>query len=143
MKALRRATRWSAVIGMALVVACSGPSSEPSSDRSSPPPPIETSSPATHAPTEAASTPGWNVSDAKVTTREQLAYWIVSYDAEWTGEGPPGEERCVFKVRNQEDIVVWQTGETLMEGDDVEAEIIYPDEVPGQPRTVTIDCESG
>ena len=83
------------------------------------------------------------MSDAKVTTRDDLAFWIVSYDAQWAGEGSPEEQRCVFKTRNQEGIVVRQTGEILVEGDDVEADTIYPDEVPGQPRTVSVECESG
>lgn len=121
-----------------LLVACSAPSDEPPSAR-----PTQTRAPeATDTPSPSL-TPGWNVSDGKVTTRDDLAYWIVSYDAEWSGTGPPEEQKCVFKVRNQEGIVVVQTGEILAEGDDVEAETIYPGDVPGQPQTVAIECKSG
>ena len=96
------------------------------------------------ATTSTSASPGpeeWEVSDERVWTRDDLAYWIVSYDARWRGVGPPQAQKCVFKVRNQEGIVVRQSGETLEEGDDVEAETIYPDEVPGQPTTVSVDCE--
>jgi hypothetical protein len=127
--------RWVIAV-MSLLVACSTPSAGPPSGS-----PAQTR---TSEGTPAVSlTPGWNVSDGKVTTRDDLAYWIVSYDAAWTGEGDPPEEKCVFKVRNQEGVVVRQTGEVLEEGNDVEAETIYPDEVPGRPQTVSIDCKSG
>ncbi len=77
----------------------------------------------------------------RVWTRDDLAYWVVSYDARWVGDGPVAPEKCVFQVRNQEGLVVRQTGEQIREGDDVEVETIYPDEVPGQPRSVTVDCD--
>ena len=83
----------------------------------------------------------WEVTDAKVTTRDDIAYWIVSYDARWVGDGEPEDEKCIFQVKNQEGVVVRQTGEVIEAGDDIEAEIIYPDEVPGQPKTVSVDCE--
>ena len=125
-------------VATAILVACSTPDDETPAAR-----PSETRAPGATATPSASLTPGWNVSDAKVTTRDDLAYWIVSYDAEWSGTGPPEEQKCVFKVRNQEGIVVVQTGEMLAEGDDVEAETIYPGDVPGQPQTVSIECKSG
>lgn len=121
--------RWAVGVLVLLTLAACQPEADPG-----------TASGQTVTPTPA---PGWlwAISDLRVSTRDDLAYWVVTYDATWNGEGEPPEERCVFKVRNQEDIVVRQTGEVLEEGDDVEAETIYPDEVPGQPTTVSVDCE--
>ncbi len=83
----------------------------------------------------------WEVTDAKVITRDDLAYWIVSYDARWVGDGRAEREKCVFQTKDGQGIVIRQTGEIIEHGDDVEADRIYPDEVPGQPETVSVDCE--
>lgn len=114
-----------AVVG--LLVAC-----EPDVDRGGSPVTSETFAPPHPE--------GWDVSDARVWTRDDLAYWIVSYDGSWTGSGEPEREKCVFRVKNSEGVVVRQTGEILEEGDDIEAETIYPDEIPGRPTSVTVDC---
>ena len=120
-----------AIVAVAFVAGCS-PEAGKSDTRDTP---VTTSTSA------APQAEGWEVSDERVWTRDDLAFWIVSYDARWLESGPPQPQKCVFKVKNQEGTVVRQTGETLEEGDDVEAETIYPDEVPGQPTTVSVDCE--
>ena len=83
----------------------------------------------------------WEIADVRVWTRDDLAYWVVSYDARWLGEGPQERQKCVFRTKNQEGVVVRQSGEAIEEGDDVVAETIYADEVPGQPTSVSIECD--
>jgi len=83
----------------------------------------------------------WEVTDAKVWTRDDFAYWIVSYDARWIGTGRPERETCLFQTKDEQGVVIRQTEEAIEEGDDLQADAIYPDEVPGQPESVSVDCD--
>lgn len=105
------------------------------------------------APTTAASTTsspnesGLLVSDVRVNKLDDPVadvVWVLTYDARWVGEAEPGGARCVWRMRNADELTivqgVVQIGEEPV--DDAKAGDVYPDEIPGQPVTGTITCPS-
>jgi hypothetical protein len=69
-------------------------------------------------------------------------YWILTFDAEWTGSGVPIPIRCKWTMDNASGSTIIQGGVEIhvLHGKHLTAGDVYPDEIPGQPVTGEITC---
>ena len=79
-----------------------------------------------------------------VTVRDPVVFWQVSFDATWGGSGSPEEARCRWRMLGADGVAIISGGieldqETL---DDEIAASVYPDEIPGVPKSAAVDCKT-
>lgn len=85
----------------------------------------------------------YDISDVRlVTVRDPVVFWQISFDAMWNGDGDPQEARCRWRMLGADGVAIVSGGIRLEESsvDDEIAASVYPDEIPGVPRTAAVDC---
>ena len=80
-----------------------------------------------------------------MTVREPVIFWQVSFDARWTGSQAPVEARCRWRMLGADGVAIISGGIDLDQEvlhDEIAASV-YPDEIPGVPKSAALDCKTG
>jgi hypothetical protein len=69
-------------------------------------------------------------------------YWVLVYDAEWTGSGTPVAVRCRWAMANDSGVTLARGAVFIrtLHGRNLTAGEVHPDEIPGQPVSGEITC---
>ena len=119
-------------------VGCAGDPTVPAGPAradSTPTAPTDGSSPAPES--------GYEISDVRlVTVRDPVIFWQVSFDARWTGSGAAEATRCRWRMLGIDGVAIISGGIGLERSavDDEIAASVYPDEIPGVPKSARVEC---
>ena len=85
----------------------------------------------------------YEVTDVRlVTRRDPVVFWQVSFDARWSGGGAPEKASCRWRMLGADGVAIISGGIELDQQrlDDEVAATVYPDEIPGVPKSAAVDC---
>lgn len=102
-------------------------------------------SPTTAAPETAPGEPTYEVGDVRLVRRDDPiadVVWSVSFDASWTGPGPPERTKCRWRLLDDEGLTMVVGAVYLEEPevDDQPTAEVFPDEIAGVPKGAAVTC---
>ena len=85
------------------------------------------------------------ISDVGLVRRDDAmadVVWSISFDASWTGIGPPQRSKCRWRLLDDEGLTMVVGAVYLNEAevDDHPTPEVFPDEVAGVPKGASVTC---